>query len=1259
MLTFLLAAFLVLFGGFGESEAGAADHTHTYGSWTTKSRATCTSAEVQEQRCTYRYPGGAQCGSTKTRTVGSKLNHSMGNWYTSQQATCTSGGTEKRTCTRSGCSYSESRSTARLGHAFGSYTVTSKATCTADGRKVANCTRQYCGATDTITIPKTGHSYTGVKTGVAATCTTAGWEGVKCNNCGYVPSKTTLPAKGHKWQDESVISRETCTTDGSKKQKCSECGEGRTTSIPKTGHSYTGVIERLDPTCTADGWEGVKCNNCGLVPSKTVLRAKGHNWVDRYYITEPTCTTAGGMLQQCSECGDKRTDSRPAKDHSYSGVIRRVNPTCTKEGWEGVECNNCGNVPTKIVLPKTDHVLGDWEFVVSVSTEERQVYARYCTNPECGYYITGVLGIDVDPADVPSIDADHYIDYDGNGGVGHVNRTYFKGNEATVAQNGFSKKGYLFCYWNSDPGEWGTRYEAGSIMKRDYMNSLLYAIWYPIEYTVEFDLNAYGERNPSSKNVSYDSDIYSFPIPERDGYVFTGWRANVNGKELYYSAESLAAHNVIWNLTDKDGDVIRFTAEWKQNADHVSVSLYDGDTFKQSIELDKGGRKKLPSIKKYGMTNLGWTAVKNGTTVQYENGTKYTFVTNLTLYAVWDPYYEINFYDGDTLIETKGAKNGTKLKTAAAVERNYQYSKGWATTKNGSVRYDSSTSYAFGGSMNLYAVWGKFTLKYDANGGSGAPSGKTVPQWDSITISSKQPSRTGYSFDGWSFISGEGTSADFRAGDEFYAGIGTDSTQTIYAVWIPNTYTITYDYNYPGSSDSSVTKKYGQSFKLENPARTGYKFVAWKGMFDGHQLYYSADAVKKKVKNLTSIDKAVITLVAEWEELDNYNTVTLYSDGKAVAQTGVKNGKSYTLPRYINELDVAGWTSKKNGTTKEFEPGQKVKITSDRNFYAVWDQITITFDLNGGIGGPGVSSLSGPVSGIKIPSQKPTRTGYVFNGWWVKEAHAWESADFQAGETYNYGYNATLSAVWLPMTYSPLKDQLQNEYGKSIMKDKYFTEEYTSSGWQKINDKKYFIIRTVKLSESCYYTVAYIIYKDGDTIKLVDKGTGTNIIVDAKNYVLEHTGNDFGEAFAVTYDVALDVEESLIKAGIASTGPGGVIAVLTYDTATMVMDWAQSPDGGQIVFDSVSYGVGNAETFEIDFILKSEVPFSSYLDAAGYIQTALSAYLEQYAKASSNLDPYGDRDIAIATFQSKIAADGFSENIYYTGLINLIYNKLY
>ena len=152
--------------------SGSLQHTHSYGAWYDKTKPTCTSAGVQEQKCS--------CGATKTRETAA-LGHSWGGWATATKPTCTAQGVEQRTCSR--CSKAETRYITALGHNYSSqWTIDKPATCSAEGSKSKHCTR-CSSVTEVTAIPKTAHSYK--TTVVAPTLTSQGYTLHECTVCHY------------------------------------------------------------------------------------------------------------------------------------------------------------------------------------------------------------------------------------------------------------------------------------------------------------------------------------------------------------------------------------------------------------------------------------------------------------------------------------------------------------------------------------------------------------------------------------------------------------------------------------------------------------------------------------------------------------------------------------------------------------------------------------------------------------------------------------------------------------------------------------------------------------------------------------------------------------------------------------------------------------------------------------------------------------------------------------------------------------------
>ena len=144
-----------------------------------------------------------------------------------------------------------------------------------------------------------------------------------------------------------------------------------------------------------------------------------------------------------------------------------------------------------------------------------------------------------------------------------------------------------------------------------------------------------------------------------------------------------------------------------------------------------------------------------------------------------------------------------------------------------------------------------YTLTYNANGGSGAPSQQTGAV--NYTISSVKPTRSGYTFLGWS-QSSSATSATYKSGDSITVSANT----TLYAVWQKNAgvsdYTVSF-YNSMGTSPASQTvKSGGKVTKPADPTATGFTFGGW----------YKEIACTNKWNFETDTVSSNTTLYAKW-----------------------------------------------------------------------------------------------------------------------------------------------------------------------------------------------------------------------------------------------------------------------------------------------------------------------------------------------------------------------------------------------------------
>ena len=212
--------------------------------------------------------------------------------------------------------------------------------------------------------------------------------------------------------------------------------------------------------------------------------------------------------------------------------------------------------------------------------------------------------------------------------------------------------------------------------------------------------------------------------------------------------------------------------------------------------------------------------------------------------------------------------NGSATKTITVTFRNFNDDNGDSATK--SVSFNVTVP-----------AWTSYTIKYNANGGSGAPGNQTKWRDQTLKLSTVKPTRSGYSFLGWS-TSATATSATYSAGANYTANAAT----TLYAVWKANTYVVKYNANGGTGAPGNQTKTYGVTLKLSatKPTRAKHNFLGWSTSASATAATYAAGA------NYTA--NAATTLYAVWEvayvapRITNLSINRCYSDGSTLSDEG-------------------------------------------------------------------------------------------------------------------------------------------------------------------------------------------------------------------------------------------------------------------------------------------------------------------------------------------------------------------------------------
>ena len=266
----------------------------------------------------------------------------------------------------------------------------------------------------------------------------------------------------------------------------------------------------------------------------------------------------------------------------------------------------------------------------------------------------------------------------------------------------------------------------------------------------------------------------------------------------------------------------------------------------------------------------------------------------------------------------------------------------------------------------------EYTISYNANGGTGtAPTSQTAVVGSAITIASNSGvpplAKTGFVFTGWNTqADGLGTSYA-PAANTFMPG----SNVTLYAVWVPVDYTLSYDLNgAAGTPPTSQTVAYNTTTIVTSsvPTRTGYGFTGWNTQADGSGTSYASGAT-------TAAITANVTLYAIWtpDEVTTtttsttvpesttttaptptpvtYWTVSFDPNGATsgslppsslIFDTGLYNipGNQGSLAR-SDGAEFLGWNTAANGSGILYSSGSKMAVTSNVVLYATWTPIAV------------------------------------------------------------------------------------------------------------------------------------------------------------------------------------------------------------------------------------------------------------------------------------------------------------------------------
>ena len=590
----------------------------------------------------------------------------------------------------------------------------------------------------------------------------------------------------------------------------------------------------------------------------------------------------------------------------------------------------------------------------------------------------------------------------------------------------------------------------------------VYAQWKANSYTVTYNGNGASSGAMASQAATYNANFITAKNAfAKDGYWFAGWNERADGTGIVWSLGSNGVaeygHPWVWTY---DHDVTLY-AQWTPYKYTVSFNANGGAGTTASVTATYGSA--LPSVTN-GMSRTGYTFA--GFYDAAIGGTQYYSASNAavkawdkaasaTLYAHWTltPYkFDVNpqaHVTGFRLKKNDADADGGKAITdyyadAHMGDKFVVYSPTFAsgytfsgyTNQGGPGTQTVSGTNAtvtMGAGAQSIAIAAKpitYSISYTLNGGSitGQPTSYTV---ESAELTLPTPTRTGYTFAGWTGSNGTTaqtavTIATGSTGNKSYVANWKANTNTKYTVvhqqeQLDGTYKTVETQNLTGTTDAKVTpavKSY-TGFKAPTAqtitiAANGTASVTYKYMRNSYTVtrQYRLENADGSFSAYTRIDSKSYkygSTVAAWSraadatyKAASIGAYTVGAKNDTLSVNVMRNTSTNNVIRYrLQNADGSYPSTYTTGWSGTLRYGQSHTWSLAQNTSHAAASKTVAY--NGGTvsvdvprrtgrlvinanGGSFSGSSSRTTSAIRYGSTgdnvspMPTRTGYTLNG---------------------------------------------------------------------------------------------------------------------------------------------------------------------------------------------------------------------------------------------------------------------------------------
>lgn len=513
-----------------------------------------------------------------------------------------------------------------------------------------------------------------------------------------------------------------------------------------------------------------------------------------------------------------------------------------------------------------------------------------------------------------------------------------------------TRAGYTLKGWCTNSTATTVDYKAGDYYAKNE-DIELWAVWKIGEqktYTIRYNANGGTEAPEPQTKPENVSITLSNQIPKRLGFKFKGWSTTSTGDVEYASGAEFA----------KEEDTVLY-AVWKSGNLEVNLSVAptaDAGNVVGGGAKDAGNIVYVTAIANPGYVFSKWTGDVAITDLDiYSETSKFTMPNtdvNLTANFIrreYDYVIKYNANGGTGVPNTQYKEHDVDIELSKMVPTRSGYKFiGWSDTvaaqkaKYGIAEDTNSYTYSENKNVTLYAVWERnteeFTLKFNSNGGTGAPKSITKVKDTIITIPLETPVKGNLIFLGWNEDK-NAKEATYRKNDSYKI----IKDQTLYAIWSDTENPIV---NISATEENNDLVLYGNA--IDNGGIVSY---LWTNTFYEKSQYSNIPWVNlSESRNEISIRKDVINsgihyfYVVDIDGNISYSSIEIFRmsfmandvlvDSKFKAAS-VDASLSDVIPEkamYVFDR----WKAKSD--SRIYEKGAKYLLNKNEIFEATWNE---------------------------------------------------------------------------------------------------------------------------------------------------------------------------------------------------------------------------------------------------------------------------------------------------------------------------------